>query len=110
MCRQYTKKKGFAEDLSEGKISLPLIHTLAEKSQYRGRLLNILQRRKVGNSLSPELRKLALDDITAAGGLEYTKTVIMALQKRLDRSLAQSEESAGGSNWILRLMKKRLEL
>lgn len=110
MCRQYTKKKGFAEDLSEGKISLPLIHTLAEKTQYRGRLLNILQQRKVGNSLSPELRKLALDDITVAGGLEYTKTVLVGLQKGLDRSLTQSEERAGGSNWILRLMKKRLEL
>lgn len=90
--------------------SLYLLSIPWRRGQYRGRLLNILQQRKVGNSLSAELRKLALDDITAAGGLEYTKNVILGLQNRLDRSLTQCEERAGESNWILRLMKKRLEL
>ncbi|CAG8108433.1 unnamed protein product [Penicillium olsonii] len=106
---QCSKKFGLAEDLNQGRISLPLIHALSRRGHHRGRLLNILQQRKLGNFLSPELQKLASDDITAAGGLEYTRGVILCLQNTLDESLTHTEEKAG-SNWILRLMKKRLEL
>ncbi|KAJ5323826.1 hypothetical protein N7476_002426 [Penicillium atrosanguineum] len=105
----YMEKKGFADDLSEGKISLPLLYALKAKTPQRLRLLNILQQRKAGNCLSPELRKLALDDIVAAGGLEYTKNVIIDLQEKVSMLLAQFEDQAGGRNWIIRLMKKRLE-
>ncbi|KAJ5122065.1 hypothetical protein N7448_003196 [Penicillium atrosanguineum] len=106
----YTEQKGFADDLSEGKISLPLLFALEAKGPERGRLLSILQQRKTTGSISVELRKLALQDIVAAGGLTRTKGVILNLQEEVNNLLARFEDRAGERNWIFRLMKKRLEL
>ncbi|KAJ5309708.1 uncharacterized protein N7443_002169 [Penicillium atrosanguineum] len=110
LCAQYTEQKGFADDLSEGKISLPLLFALEAKGPERGRLLSILQQRKTTGSISVELRKLALQDIVAAGGLTRTKGVILNLQEEVNNLLARFEDRAGERNWIFRLMKKRLEL
>lgn len=107
---QYTEQKGFADDLSEGKISLPLLYALEAKGPQRGRLLSVLQQRKITGSISVELRKLALQDIVAAGGLTRTKGVILDLQEKVNKLMAQFEDRAGQKNWILRLMRKRLEL
>lgn len=107
---QYTQKKGFAEDIGEGKISLPLIHALRPKSSQRSRLLSILQQRKMGNGLSPEVRKLALNDIKAAGGLEYAKATTIRLQDAVNESLTMYENKVGEKNWLLRLAQKRLEI
>ncbi|XXH01034.1 hypothetical protein Hte_007385 [Hypoxylon texense] len=109
-CEEYTQKKGFAEDIGEGKISLPLIHALRPKSSHRSRLLSILQQRKMGNGLSPEVRKLALDDIKAAGGLEYAKSTTIRLQEAVNESLTMYENKVGEKNWLLRLAQKRLEI
>ncbi|KAJ5523607.1 terpenoid synthase [Penicillium frequentans] len=107
---EYTKQKGFAEDINEGKISLPLIHAMSEVTPYCDRLRNILQLRKTGNGLAPEIRELALGGITSAGGLEYAKGVVLALQRVIDVELKHAEEDTGINYWVLRLLQKRLEI
>lgn len=89
---------------------MPLIHALNAKLPSCGRLRNILQLRKTGNGLSPEIRKLALDVIKASGGLDYAKTVVLALQEMVDKTLTHAEQKTGISNWVLRLVQKRLEI
>lgn len=107
---QYAEKKGFAEDIGEGKISLPLIHSLATQSPQQDRLLSILQQRKAGNGLSPEVRKLALDDIKATGGLAYAKKTAIGLQESVYETLSMYEDKVGEKNWLLRLAQKKLEI
>lgn len=107
--RKYTEQKGFAEDIGEGKLSLPLIYAL-KSSQHRGQLLSILQERKVSSSLPKEVRQLALNNIKAAGGLSHARSVVVRLQKAVNDKLAIAEETAGAKNWILRLLQKRLEI
>ncbi|KAJ4007490.1 geranylgeranyl pyrophosphate synthetase [Fusarium irregulare] len=106
----YKEKKGFAEDIGEGKISLPLIHAPATKSPQQGRLLSILQQRKCGNGLCPEVRKLALEDMIAAGGLEYAKKIAVGLQDSVNETLSMYESKVGEKNWLLRLAQKKLEI
>ncbi|UZP36774.1 hypothetical protein NXS19_004590 [Fusarium pseudograminearum] len=89
-CDEYTDKKGFAEDIGEGKISLPLIHVLSTKSPQQGRLLSILQQRKCGNGLCPE--------------------VPLGLQESVNETLSMYESKVGQKNWLLRLAQKKLEI
>lgn len=72
--------------------------------------MSILQRRKTGGELSVDIRKLALNDIKAAGGLEYAKNTAMDLQEAVNETLSQYEDKVGAKNWILRLVQKRLEI
>ncbi|KAK8006183.1 fusicoccadiene synthase [Apiospora marii] len=115
-CDEYAQQKGFADDLGEGKISLPLVHALATKSPHQGRLRSILQQRKamVGGAgaggLSYEVRKLALSDIKATGGLESAKKTAMGLQEAINETLTMYEDKVGEKNWLLRLAQKRLEV
>lgn len=107
---QYTQQKGLADDISEGKISLPLIHALSTKSIQRGRLLSILQQRKSGVTLSDEVLKMAVDEIRATGGLDYARKIALSLQEAVDTSLSVFETRMSAKNYILRLVQKRLEL
>lgn len=72
--------------------------------------MSILQQRKTGGELSVDIRKLALNDIKAAGGLEYAKNTAMDLQEAVSETLSQYEDKVGAKNWILRLVQKRLEI
>ncbi|KAK8078753.1 polyprenyl synthetase [Apiospora phragmitis] len=109
-CDEYTQRKGFADDIGEGKLSLPLIYALDTKSPYQGRLRSILQQRKMGGGLSYELRKLAVADIKATGGLQSAKNTAIGLQEAVDETLTMYEKRVGEKNWLLRLAQKRLEI
>lgn len=72
--------------------------------------MSVYQQRKRNDSLSPELRRLALDSIKASGGLTFAKSVILQLQSAVWEGLEMLEGQAGSKNWILRLVLKRLEI
>lgn len=110
MFLQYAAQKGVADDISEGKISLPIIHALNTPSIQRGRLLSILQMRKAGAPLSEEVLKMAVKELREAGGLEYAKKTAESLQESTNAALAYYETEMGARNYILRLVQKRLEL
>lgn len=107
---QYTEQKGFADDISEGKMSLPLIHALGTESPERNHLMSILQQRKKKCALPTSVRKLAVDSIKATGALEYARKTAISLQEAVDETLSQYEDRVGAKNWILRLAQKRLEI
>lgn len=76
---EYSTKKGFAEDLSEGKFSFPIIHGVrADLSDKR--VLDVLQRR-------PTTPTLKLNTITylknETKSLSYTLGVLRTLQKQI---------------------------
>lgn len=56
------------------------------------------------------MRKLALDEIKAAGGLEYAKKTAMGLQESVNETLSMYENKVGEKNWLLRLAQKQLEI
>lgn len=95
---QYTKQKGFCEDLDEGKYSLPLIHALGSSGTLgaarngfnnAGVIRSLLSQRHSGGTLSLDQKKLLLQQIKDAGSLEYTRQALDALQKELKNMATQ---------------------
>lgn len=88
---------------------LTLIHALQKDGSRRGRLLGMLQRRKSDMELSDGIRKLALENIKAAGGIEYTRKAAKDLERVVEASLSLYEANIGSKNFISRLVVRRLE-
>lgn len=78
MSETYAKNKGFAEDISEGKFSFPIVHALASKSEETDELRSILLLR----TTDCEIKREAVNIIERAGGLEYTKKYVQQLSAR----------------------------
>ena len=76
---QMTAAKGFCEDLTEGKFSLPVIHSIHSSSTYNNELLNILKMQ----TMDPGLKKHALWYMrTQTKSLDYTKAKLQDLQQQ----------------------------
>ena len=73
-----TATKGFCEDLTEGKFSLPVIHSIHSSSTYNNELLNILKMQ----TMDPGLKNHALWYMrTQTKSLDYTKSVLQDLHQ-----------------------------
>ncbi|RDW78973.1 bifunctional terpene synthase/polyprenyl synthetase family protein [Aspergillus mulundensis] len=91
---EYTAKKGFCEDLSEGKFSFPLIHLLqniASPEHIRG----ILFRRDGATELSLEMKQFVLDEMKEVGSLTHTKEVLDGLFDAMLETLDKLEAKLG---------------
>jgi len=76
---EYSKKKGFAEDLSEGKFSFPVIHGVRADMSNR-KILDALQKRPTTPTL--KLSTIAyLKNETKS--FEYTLGVLRTLESRI---------------------------
>ncbi|KAF7324779.1 hypothetical protein MKEN_00519700 [Mycena kentingensis (nom. inval.)] len=99
---EYTSNKGFAEDLSEGKFSFPVVHGIQADRSNR-QILNTLQKRPK----TPTLKIHAISYLeTRTRSFEYTRSVLAELEKQMRDELAR----LGGNPGLQAIMDKLVVL
>ena len=110
---QYTKQKGFCEDLDEGKLSFPLVHHLNTAPRHVVlQVRETLEQRRESSTggLNDSHKKLVLQHLKDSRSVEYTRTTLKRLEEQIDRSISNLELVTGWENWMLRLCLQRLSV
>ncbi|KAJ8586448.1 terpenoid synthase [Rhizopogon salebrosus TDB-379] len=95
---QYADNKGFAEDLSEGKFSFPIVHGVLEKPENR-QIMNVLQKRPK----TPTLKHHAINYLRdTTKSFDYT----LAVLKKLETQARAELERLGGNPMLSAILDK----
>ncbi|KAL3479743.1 isoprenoid synthase domain-containing protein [Aspergillus californicus] len=88
---QYTKNKGLCEDLTEGKFSYPIIHSIrSDPSNHQ--LINILRQKPKDD----DVKLYALKYMEKTGSFQHTKRVVQELRTRALRLIDDIDDSGSG--------------
>lgn len=105
---QYAKEKGFAEDLDEGKISLPLIYCLQSPACTQSSEIMGILKHKASDTLPPEMKHFILNHMKSTGALESTHGLLQEMQNDLLGELRRLEGEFGSQNPTLELVLRKL--
>jgi geranylgeranyl diphosphate synthase type 3 len=92
----YAKNKSFAEDLTEGKFSFPIIYAIRANPEDH-RLINILKKRTEDQSL----KEHAVTYMETVGAFTYTLKVLENLSHQIRKIISDF----GGNDSLLKLME-----
>jgi len=93
----YMKNKSFCEDLTEGKFSFPIIHSI--RSTPRDHILiNILKQK----TEDPSLKKFAVEQMERTGSFEYTRKRIGTLYDNVKKEI----EKLGGNQELEQVIEE----
>ena len=98
---KYTENKGFAEDLTEGKFSFPIIHSI-RSDPTNLQLLNIL-RQKTNNV---EVKHYAIKYMESTGSFDYTRRVIEVLIERARKIVDDVDAGRGRGHGVHKILDK----
>ncbi|GLB22919.1 hypothetical protein AtubIFM61612_003498 [Aspergillus tubingensis] len=104
---EYTETKGYCEDLSEGKLSFPLIHAL-QNSHAADMVKGLLFHRENGQELSLDMKRYIVAEMKKAGSLAYARDTAMQLFDAMMETLERVEAKLGPNERLkalLRLLK-----
>jgi geranylgeranyl diphosphate synthase, type III len=87
---QYSQNKGLCEDLTEGKFSFPVIHSIRHNPENL-QLLNILKQK----TSDEQVKKYAVSYMDSTGSFDYCKKVLGELT---DKARSMVDELDDGSN------------
>lgn len=93
---KYMENKSFCEDLTEGKFSFPIIHSI-KANPKDSRLLNILRRKTDDISI----KKHAVEYMESTGSFEYTLKVL----KEIKEEIIKQVEELGGNDQLLKIIE-----
>jgi geranylgeranyl diphosphate synthase type 3 len=98
---EYTQNKGICEDLTEGKFSFPIIHSIrSDPSNLQ--LINILKQ-KTDNI---EVKRYAVKYMESTGSFEYTKKVLGVLIERARKMVDTIDDGMGKSHGIHQILDR----
>ena len=83
----YTANKGLCEDLTEGKFSFPVLHSIRAEPDNLV-LINILKQK----TRDDEVKRYAVSHMEKTGSFSYTRKVLRALTKRALALVAELEK------------------
>lgn len=98
---QYTENKGFAEDLTEGKFSFPIIHSIRSDPNSL-QLLNILKQK----TTDAEVKRYAVKYMEGTGSFEYTRRVLEVLIGRARKIADEIDAGRGKSQGVHKILDK----
>ncbi|KAL2115714.1 hypothetical protein VTJ04DRAFT_9969 [Mycothermus thermophilus] len=98
---QYTANKGMCEDLTEGKFSFPVIHSIRSNPGDM-QLLNIL-RQKTENE---EVKRYAVAYMESTGSFEYTRKVLDVLIARARRMADEVDDGRGKAQGVHQILDR----
>ncbi|KAK3904150.1 hypothetical protein C8A05DRAFT_42729 [Staphylotrichum tortipilum] len=99
--KEYTANKGMCEDLTEGKFSFPVIHSVRSNLGDM-QLLNIL-RQKTENE---EVKRYAVAYMESTGSFEYTRKVLAVLIERARRMADEVDDGRGKADGVHRILDR----
>lgn len=97
----YTENKGFAEDLTEGKFSFPIIHSIRSDPNNL-QLLNILKQK----TNDAEVKRYAVKYMESTGSFEYTRRVLEVLIERARKISDEIDEGRGKSQGVHKILDR----
>lgn len=98
---EYVVNKGYCEDLTEGKFSFPVIHSIQSNPADRGLLQILAQKTK-----DVQIKKYAVSCMEKTGSFEYTKRVVGVLIQRARDEVYRIDQDLGNTQAILQLLSK----
>jgi len=88
--KKYTANKGMCEDLTEGKFSFPVIHSI-RSDPHNLQLLNILKQK----TTDEEVKRYAVAIMERTGSFQYTREVLEVLIERARKLADEIDEGRG---------------
>ena len=98
---EYTDNKGLCEDLTEGKFSFPIIHSIRTNPQNR-QLINILKQK----TTDEEVKKYAVKYMESTGSFEYCRVILRDLKEKAWMMVEEIDEGTGQGAGIKTVLDK----
>ncbi|CAI7565874.1 unnamed protein product [Penicillium glandicola] len=106
---EYSKQKGFCEDLDEGKLSYPIVKCCQKSEEIKNIILGIFRQTRMTNSkMMIESKLQVLDLMSSVTALEDTFDYLQQLKQEIEQDIRDIEVLAGESNPELLLLVKVL--
>jgi len=97
----YTQNKGFCEDLTEGKFSFPVIHSI-RSNQGNLELINILKQK----TQDEDVKRYAVKYMESTGSFEYSKKVIRELKIKAVQLIQEMDGGTGKGDAIKKILDR----
>ncbi|KAM7195431.1 geranylgeranyl pyrophosphate synthase [Naviculisporaceae sp. PSN 640] len=99
--REYTANKGMCEDLTEGKFSFPVIHSIRSDPNNL-QLLNILRQK----TTDEEVKRYAVTIMEKTGSFQYTRDVLNVLISRARKLTDEIDENRGCASGVHQILNR----
>lgn len=98
---EYTENKGLCEDLTEGKFSFPIIHSIRANAQNR-QLINILKQKTTDD----EVKKYAVKYMESTGSFAYCRVILRDLKEKALLMIEEVDEGRGQGAGVRIILEK----
>lgn len=100
---EYTENKGLCEDLTEGKFSFPIIHSIRSNPQNL-QLINILKQKTTDDAV----KKYAVGYMESTGSFEYCRKTLRDLREKAITTIDTLDQGSGYGVGVRKILDKMM--